>query len=154
MTEQETYEPKIIAFLCNWCSYAGADLAGTSRTQYPPNIRVIRVMCSARIEPLFVLKALLEGADGVLLSGCHIGDCHYLKGNFAARRRYAVFIELLQYIGLDPERFQMSWVSASEGAKFGKVVADFVERVSKLGPRKKLELSRALEGLVEGGTNI
>jgi coenzyme F420-reducing hydrogenase delta subunit len=149
--ENEAYEPKIIAFLCNWCSYAGADLAGTSRTQYPPNIRVIRVMCSARVEPLFVLKALLEGADGVLLSGCHIGDCHYLKGNFAARRRYAVFVELMKYVGIDPERFQMSWVSASEGAKFGKVVADFVERVARLGPRKRLELSESLEKLIEGG---
>lgn len=139
----------MIAFLCNWCSYAGADLAGTSRTQYPPNVRVIRVMCSARISPSLVLKALLEGVDGVLLSGCHIGDCHYLKGNYSARRRYATFVSLLQYLGADSDRFQMSWVSASEGQKFGQVVTDFVERVSLLGPKKKLALHDALDELLE-----
>ncbi len=141
----------MIAFLCNWCSYAGADLAGTSRTQYPPNIRVIRVMCSARISPSLVLKALLEGVDGVLLSGCHIGDCHYLKGNYSARRRYATFVNLLQYLGADADRFQMSWVSASEGQKFGQVVTDFVERVKQLGPPNKLVLHDALEKLLEDG---
>lgn len=118
MTQTEGHTPKVIAFLCNWCSYAGADLAGTSRIQYPPNIRIIRVMCSARVSPMFVLKAFIEGADGVLLSGCHIGDCHYLKGNLSARRKFAAFVNLLQYVGIEPQRFQMSWVSASEGGKF------------------------------------
>ena len=132
------WEPKIIAFLCNWCSYAGADLAGTSRVQYPPNIRVIRVMCSSRVNPLFVLRAFRDGADGVLISGCHPGDCHYLEGNYYARRRIFLFREMLEYVGIDPRRLRMSWVSASEGARFGEVVNEVVEGVKELGPQREM----------------
>ena len=135
------FEPTIVAFLCNWCSYAGADLAGISRIQYPPNIRVIRVMCSGRISPLLVFRALENGADGVLVSGCHPGDCHYLKGNLYARRNLRLLHSLLEYVGIEPERFQMSWVSASEGSKFADVVKSVVEKVKKLGPNTKLRRS-------------
>ncbi|MFY9411406.1 MAG: hydrogenase iron-sulfur subunit, partial [Dethiobacteria bacterium] len=113
----EQFEPNIVAFLCNWCSYAGADLAGTSRIQYPANIKIIRVMCSGRVNPLYVVNALQQGADGVLVSGCHPGDCHYMEGNFYARRRLKLLKELLEFTGVDPRRFNMSWVSASEGHK-------------------------------------
>ncbi len=132
------FEPNIIAFLCNWCSYAGADLAGTGRLKYPPNVKTIRVMCSGRVDPMFVLKALKEGADGVLVSGCHPGDCHYVNGNMYARRRFAVLKKLLEYIGIEPDRFQVSWVSASEGAKFAQVIDEVTESVRALGPQKKL----------------
>ena len=132
------FEPVIAAFLCNWCSYAGADLAGTGRMKYHPNVKVIRVMCSGRVNPLFVLKAFKEGADGVLVSGCHPGDCHYIKGNMFARRRFAVLKNLLAYVGIEPERFHMSWVSASEGAKFAQVINEVTESVRALGPQKKL----------------
>jgi coenzyme F420-reducing hydrogenase delta subunit len=135
--DQERFEPRIVAFLCNWCSYAGADLAGTSRVQYPPNIRVIRVMCSGRVNPLFIAKCFAEGADGVLVSGCHPGDCHYMEGNYIARRRFLILTSILEYIGLEPGRFQMSWVSASEGGKFAEVVTKVVEDVRALGPIEK-----------------
>lgn len=125
-------EPKILAFLCNWCSYAGADLAGTSRIQYPPNIRVLRVPCSARVNPQFILKALQEGADGVLVSGCHPGDCHYQHGNYYARRKFAVLRDLLEYVGLEKGRVHFSWVSAAEGGKFAEVVKKVVESVKKV----------------------
>lgn len=133
----EKWEPKIIGFLCNWCSYTGADLAGTSRLQYPPNIRVIKVMCSGRINPQFVLKALQEGVDGVLVSGCHPGDCHYLEGNYHARRKLTLLGDILDYMGLDPGRFQVSWVSASEGPKWADVVTKFTDQVRALGPQTK-----------------
>jgi F420-non-reducing hydrogenase iron-sulfur subunit len=120
---------KIVGFLCNWCSYAGADLAGVSRIQYPHEIRIIRVPCSGRINPLLVLKCFQEGADGVLVSGCHPGDCHYQEGNLYARRRMLVLRSLLQYFGIDERRFHMSWVSASEGKKWSEVVAKLVEDV-------------------------
>ncbi len=110
-----SFEPNIVAFLCKWCSSAGADLAGVSRLEYKPNVIPIQVKCSGRVNPLYILKALKEGADGVLVSGCHPGDCHYVKGNMYARRRFAVLRKLLEYIGIEPERFQVSWVSASEG---------------------------------------
>ena len=132
------WEPKIVAFLCHWCSYAGADLAGISRIQYPPNIRVIRVPCSGAVNPLYILKALREGADGVLVSGCHPGDCHYLSGNYFARRKFFVLHELLQWLGVEKDRVQFSWVSASEGQKFSQVVEETVEKVKKLGPAQKL----------------
>ena len=132
------FEPNIMAFLCNWCSYAGADLAGTSRLKYPHNVKTVRVMCSGRVDPMFVLKALKEGADGVLVSGCHPGDCHYVKGNMYARRRFAVLKKLLEYIGIEPDRFQVSWVSASEGTKFAQVIDEVTESVRALGPQKKL----------------
>ncbi len=132
------WEPKIVAFLCHWCSYAGADLAGISRIQYPPNIRVIRVPCSGAVNPLYILKALREGADGVLVSGCHPGDCHYLSGNYFARRKFFILHELFQWIGIEKDRVQFSWISASEGQKFSQVVEETVEKVKKLGPAKKL----------------
>jgi F420-non-reducing hydrogenase iron-sulfur subunit len=129
-----SFEPKIVAFLCNWCTYAGADLAGTSRYQYPPNVRVIRVMCSSRINPAFIINALLEGADGVLVSGCHPGECHYTSGNYMARRRLVLLRRMLEHLGIHPDRFRMSWVSASEGAKWAEVVTEVTEAVKVLGP--------------------
>jgi len=128
------WSPKIVAFLCTWCSYAGADLAGTGRNQYPPNIRVIRVPCSGRINPIYIIKALLEGADGVMVSGCHPGDCHYLVGNYYARRRFTVLKKLLTTAGIEPNRVHFTWVSASEGVRFADVVRDVTEKVSTLGP--------------------
>ena len=134
----QTWQPKIVAFLCNWCSYAGADLAGVSRMQYPPSIRVVRVPCSGRINPLFLVAALQNGADGVLVSGCHPGDCHYLSGNLVARRKFAVVKNLLEYVGIEPGRVQFSWVSASEGGRFAALIAQVTEDVRKLGPQKRL----------------
>ncbi len=131
---KEEFEPNIIGFLCNWCSYAGADLAGTSRIQYPPNLKVIRVMCSGRVNPIFVINALQQGADGVLIGGCHPGDCHYERGNYLARRRMAILKKLLEYIGIDSRRVRMTWVSASEGKKFAEVVQEVTDDVRKLGP--------------------
>jgi len=129
------FEPKIIGFLCNWCAYAGADLAGVSRIQYPPNIRIIRVMCSGRIDPTFVLEALKDGADGVLIAGCHLpSDCHYISGNFKALRRITLLKKVLQDFGIEPERVRLEWISASEGDKFATVVRDMVEQIKKLGP--------------------
>lgn len=132
---EATFEPKIVAFVCNWCTYTGADLAGTSRLQYDPNVRLIRLPCTGRISPLFVMKALEQGADGVLVSGCHPGDCHYTAGNYHARRKYTVLRELLQFIGIEPERVQFSWVSAAEGKKWTEVVDRVTADVRKLGPR-------------------
>ena len=131
-------EPKIVAFLCNWCSYAGADLAGVSRFQYPPNVRVIRVPCSGRINPLYIVKALQAGADGVLVSGCHPGDCHYISGNLVARRRFALLRRFLTYVGIEPERVQFSWVSASEGSRFADLISKVVSDVKGLETGKKL----------------
>jgi len=132
---KEEFEPKIIGFLCNWCSYAGADLAGVSRIQYPANIRIIRVMCSGRIDPAFILEALKDGADGVLVAGCHLpSDCHYLSGNFKALRRITLLKKVLQDFGIEPERVRLEWVSASEGDRFATVVRDMVEEIKKLGP--------------------
>ena len=133
-TNKNGFEPNIVAFLCNWCSYTGADLAGTSRIQYPPNVKVIRVMCNGRVNPLLVVHALQQGADGVLVSGCHPGDCHYTQGNYFARRRMALMKRLLDYLGVDPRRVQMSWVSASEGQKFADVMHKVTEDVRELGP--------------------
>jgi len=137
-TSEKAWEPKITAFLCNWCSYAGADLAGVSRIQYPHNIRIIRVPCSGRINPAFLLRALQNGADAVLVSGCHPGDCHYISGNLAARRKFALLRELLQYAGIEPERVQFTWVSASEGGRFAAIVEKVVEQARRLGPNRKL----------------
>lgn len=134
----EEWEPKILAFLCNWCSYAGADLAGIGRIQYPPNIRVVRVPCSGRVNPLFLIKSLQCGIDGVLVSGCHPGECHYISGNLVARRRFAVLKGLMDYIGIEPGRLNFSWVSAAEGEKFSKVVDEVVREVKALGPTKRL----------------
>ncbi|MFX1296206.1 MAG: hydrogenase iron-sulfur subunit [Promethearchaeota archaeon] len=132
-----SWEPKILAFLCNWCSYAGADLAGVSRIQYPPNIRVVRVPCSGRINPFYLVKALQAGWDGVLVSGCHPGDCHYLTGNLTARRRFAILKDIVEFMGIPPGRLNFSWVSAAEGEKFSKVVKEVVAKVRELGPIKK-----------------
>jgi F420-non-reducing hydrogenase iron-sulfur subunit len=129
-----SFEPKIVGFLCNWCSYAGADLAGTSRMQYSPNIRIIRVMCSGRVNPLFVLKALSLGADGVLVSGCHPGDCHYIKGNLTAMRRFVGMKPFLEAMGIEPERVRLEWIGASEGTKFVEAVNSFVQTIKDLGP--------------------
>jgi F420-non-reducing hydrogenase iron-sulfur subunit len=132
------FEPNIVAFLCNWCSYAGADLAGTSRMEYPPNVKIIRVMCSGRVNPMFVINALQEGADGVLIGGCHPGDCHYIQGNYFARRRMAVLKKLLEYIGFDERRVRMTWVSAAEGKKFADVIKEVTEDIRKLGPMQQI----------------
>jgi F420-non-reducing hydrogenase iron-sulfur subunit len=129
-----SFEPTIVGFLCNWCSYTGADLAGTSRIQYAPNVRVIRVMCSARIDPTFVLKALHDGADGVLICGCHPGDCHYSEGNYKMMRRFPLLKKLLADYGVEEERVRLEWVSASEGQRFADIVNDMTERVRALGP--------------------
>lgn len=138
MTSAQDWEPRIIAFLCNWCSYAGADLAGVGRIQYPPNVRIIRVPCSGRINPLFILAALEQGADGVLVSGCHPGDCHYLSGNYVARRKFALLKGFLEYVGIEEGRVSFSWVSASEGGRFAEVITEVTKRVKELGPGKKL----------------
>ena len=132
------FEPKIVAFLCKWCSSAGSDLAGVSRMVYPPNVIPITVMCSGSVSPLYIFTAFNKGADGVLVSGCHPGDCHYIQGNFYARRRIALVKKMLEFIGLEPERFQMSWVSAAEGTKYTQVIKDFVEEIKPLGPQTKL----------------
>jgi len=128
------FEPKIIAFLCNWCSYAGADLAGVSRYQYPPNIRPVRVMCSTRVSPHIILELFREGVDGVMVAGCHIGDCHYMTGNYYTEKRIELTEKLLELAGLDPSRLRLEWVSASEGEKFASVVTDFVNIIRGLGP--------------------
>jgi len=128
------FEPRIVGFLCNWCTYTGADLAGTSRLKYPPNIIPIRVMCSGSVDPVYVLRALLEGADGVLIGGCHPGDCHYLSGNYKARRRFTVLKTILKTLGIDKSRVWFKWISASEGIRFAETVTDFVSELKKLGP--------------------
>ena len=134
-TQQESsYEPLIICFACNWCSYAAADLAGVSRIQYPPNVRIIRVMCSGMVHPNLVIDALTKGADGVLMCGCHPGDCHYREGNLRAQSRAEAIKLMLQDFGLEEERYRLEWVSASEGARFAKVVTDMVADLKKLGP--------------------
>ena len=133
-----TREPTIVAFLCNWCSYAGADLAGVSRMQYPANVRIVRVPCSGRVDPLYIIKALQEGADGVLVSGCHPGDCHYISGNLVARRKFAMLKSFLGYLGIEPERVQFSWVSASEGGRFAALIEKVVADVKKLKTKRKL----------------
>jgi F420-non-reducing hydrogenase iron-sulfur subunit len=134
----EGWEPKIVAIVCNWCTYAGADLAGISRIQYPPNVRIIRVPCTGRINPFYVVKALQGGADGVLVSGCHPGECHYLTGNLHARRKFAMLKSFLSYIGLEGDRANFTWCSASEGERFAKVIKGVTEKVRTLGPAEKL----------------
>lgn len=129
-----SYEPKIVGFLCNWCSYTGADLAGTSRMKYMPNVRVVRIMCSGRLDPTFVLKAFKEGADAVLVAGCHPGDCHYQNGNMKTLRRIPLLKRTLSQLGIEPERLKLEWVSASEGERYQTVVNEFVEQVRALGP--------------------
>lgn len=151
MSENGNFEPRITGFVCNWCTYTGADLAGTSRLQMASNVRVIRLPCTGRIDPLFIIKAFERGADGVIVSGCHPADCHYTAGNYHARRRFAIFRELLDFMGIDENRITFSWVSASEGAKWKDVVDETTERVRELGPFTKYhelagEVRQALAG--------
>ena len=128
------FEPKIIGFCCNWCAYAGADLAGISRIQYPPNLRMIRVMCSGTIDPAYILEAFKKGADGVFIGGCHPGDCHYQAGNYKTMRKVILAKRLLSQLGISAQRLRLEWVSAAEGQRFAQVVADFIEEVKELGP--------------------
>jgi coenzyme F420-reducing hydrogenase delta subunit len=153
-----SFEPKLIGFMCNWCSYAGADLAGVSRYQYPPEIRIVKVMCSARVDPGIVLEMFIQGADGVFVGGCHIGDCHYIKGNYFAQQRIKIVRRLLTKCGLEPERLRLEWVSASEGERFAGLMTEFTTQVSELGPSpvrgeqpdiKKLQLLFAAKNVVE-----
>jgi coenzyme F420-reducing hydrogenase delta subunit len=140
--KQAEFKPLIVAFCCNWCSYAGADLAGTSRLNYPANVRIIKVPCSCRVNPLFVLRAFQRGADGVLIAGCHPGDCHYSTGNYFTRRRFTLFANLLDYMGIEKDRFKVEWISAAEGNKFAGVMNEVLEKVHKLGPNRKLRDDR------------
>ena len=144
-TEKKEYVPNIVAFCCNWCSYAGADLAGSSRLSYPANVKIIRVPCSCRVNPMFVLKAFQRGADGVILCGCHPGDCHYVTGNYYTRRRMALLFSFLNYLGIEKERTRVEWVSAAEGARFSAVMNDFVKTVTALGENKRLTDLRCKE---------
>ncbi len=130
----EEFEPKIIAFLCKWCSYAGADLAGTSRLQYSPNVRIIRLMCSGGLDPLYVFRALLGGCDGVIIGGCHPGDCNYMNGNYKARRRVAVLKSILRELGMDEDRVWLRWISASEGGRFAETMRELVTSLKEKGP--------------------
>jgi F420-non-reducing hydrogenase iron-sulfur subunit len=129
-----SFDPKIVGFLCNWCSYRGADLAGTSRVKYAPNVRVIRVMCSGRVNEILILKAITAGADGVLVSGCHPGDCHYVKGNLNAMRRITGIKPFLEAMGIEPNRLKLEWISASEGPKVAETFNSFTEKINELGP--------------------
>ncbi len=133
-----SWQPRIVAFACRWCTYAGADLAGTRRMDYPASVRLIRVPCSGRVNPSFVVRAFQRGADGVLVAGCHPGDCHYIEGNLFTRRRYSLVKRLLEYLGMEPERFRVEWISAAEGARFAQLVEEMTEQVSKLGPNAKM----------------
>jgi F420-non-reducing hydrogenase iron-sulfur subunit len=134
------FEPNIIGFLCNWCSYAGADLAGTSRLKYPPNVKSIRVMCSGRVDPVFILEALKKGADGVLVAGCHPGDCHYQSGNYKTNRRIKLLKKFLQEMSIDPRRVRFEYISASEGQKFATVATEFVDELKRIGPNPLKEV--------------
>ena len=144
MSEQQNYEPRIVAFLCKWCSSAGSDLAGVSRIQYPANATPITVPCTGAISPMYIMSAFNKGADGVLVSGCHIGDCHYIEGNYLARRKMKLIMELIEFIGVEPNRFRMSWVSAAEGTKFANVITNFVNDLKPLGPQDKLKKAEHL----------
>ena len=137
--KNENFRPKIVAFCCNWCSYAGADLAGSSRLAYPADVKIIRVPCSCRVNPMFILRAFEKGADGVIICGCHPGDCHYTSGNYFARRRMTLLFSMLDFLGIERDRTRVEWVSAAEGAKFAKTMNEFTETIIKLGPNRKLE---------------
>ena len=130
----DDFEPKIVGFCCNWCAYAGADLAGINRFQYPPNLRMIRLMCTGAVAPVYVLEAFQKGADGVFIGGCHPRDCHYLEGNYKTLRRILLLKKLLPQLGIEPERLKLEWVSAAEGQRFAQVVTDFISEIKKLGP--------------------
>ncbi|HPD18317.1 MAG: hydrogenase iron-sulfur subunit [Candidatus Goldbacteria bacterium] len=141
----ENFEPRIVAFLCRWCSYTGADLAGTSRIKYPANVVPVKVMCSGRVDPTFVLKAFADGADGVLVCGCHPGDCHYDIGNYNMQKRAPLIKKMLREMGIEDERFRLEWVSASEGDRFAEVVKEITEEVKKLGPLNWKEIKEAVK---------
>jgi coenzyme F420-reducing hydrogenase delta subunit len=132
--KMEDFEPVVVAFVCNWCTYTAADLAGTSRLSYPKNVRLIRVMCTGMVDPQYVIKALLEGADGVLVSGCHPGDCHYINGNYKARRRIKLLKEILPQFGFEPERLRLTWIGASDGIQFAEIMRELVKELKALGP--------------------
>ena len=135
--QKEDWAPELLVFCCNWCSYAGADLAGVSRFQYPPNMRIVRVMCSGRVEPSFVLKALKDGADGILISGCHMGDCHYITGNEYTKERFERLHEIvIKQLGVNGKRVRLEWVSASEGKRFADLIIEFTNQIKELGPFK------------------
>lgn len=134
----QEWEPLIVGFCCNWCSYSGADLAGTSRLEYPSNLKIIRVPCSGRVNPMFILRAFQKGADGVLVAGCHPGDCHYATGNYFTRRRFLIMKRLLEYMGFERGRFMARWISGSEAQKFQQVAREMTEKIKKLGPNKKM----------------
>ena len=138
ITDFTEYKPLVVSFCCKWCSYAGADLAGSSRLEYPAEVKIIKVPCSGRVDPLFVLRAFGSGADGVIINGCHPGDCHYSTGNYYTRRRLALLFSMLEYLGLEKERTRLEWVSAAEGARFASVMNDFVKNLRELGENKKL----------------
>jgi F420-non-reducing hydrogenase iron-sulfur subunit len=140
------FEPRIVGFLCKWCTYSGADLAGTSRMKYPPNVIPIKVMCSGRVDPTFVLTAFARGADGVFIGGCHPGDCHYLEGNYKALGRYLILSRMLEQFGIEKERFQLAWISAAEAKRFVDVITKVTEDIRKLGPLKWPEMLKAVEG--------
>ena len=143
----ENFEPTIIGFTCNWCSYRAADLAGTARVKYPPNVRLIRLMCSGRLDPTFVLKALASGADGVLITGCHPGECHYVEQNYKAQRRYLLLQRTLAQMGIEPNRLKLVWASAAEGVQLAEAITKMVEEVRKLGPLNWPRQNGALENL-------
>ena len=132
----DDWEPRIVGFLCNWCTYGAADLAGVSRMQYPPNVRLIRIPCTGRMSPKFILAAFMKGADGVWVSGCHPGDCHYLEGNYYARRKFTLFKNLIEYMGIEPGRLHFSWISSAESTKFANVINEVTSAVKVLGPRQ------------------
>jgi len=145
MTENE-FEPRIVVFACNWCSYAGADLAGVSRIQYPSTVRIIRVMCSSRVDPAFILRAFLRGIDGVLVAGCHLGDCHYIEGNYNTEKRIKKTMKALEYVGFETKRLRLEWISASEGQKFANVIREFTDELKELGPNPMLNTGADVHG--------
>ena len=139
MQVENKFQPRIVAFCCNWCSYAGADLSGNNRSSYPENVKIIRIPCSCRLNPTFILRAFQRGADGVILCGCHPGDCHYTTGNYYARRRMTLLFSFLQYLGIEEERFRVEWISAAEGARFAATMKEFTEQIASLGENRRLE---------------
>lgn len=150
-TNSKDWKPKIVAFCCNWCSYAGADLAGNNRLEYPASVKIVRIPCSCRLNPLFVLRAFQRGADGVILCGCHPGDCHYTSGNYFARRRMALLFGLLDFMGIEKERTRVEWCSAAEGARFASIMNDFVGKVTALGKNRRLEDLRVFGAVPQEG---
>jgi len=146
-TTTDAFEPRIVAFFCNWCTYTAADLAGTARMHYAPNVRVVRIMCSGRLDPQFVLAALRNGADGVLIGGCHPGDCHYQEGNYKALRRFKLLQRLLADMGIEPERVRLEWIAASEGDKVQRVINEMTDQVRKLGPLHLENMAMSPPGL-------